>query len=272
MIVLEGRNLTLSYTTRPVIERASLAVRQGEILSLIGPNGSGKSTLLKALCRLMKPESGEVRLFGEDIWKIPTKEVAGKVAIVPQVKHVPAEVTVRDLVGFGRFPHMKFAHSMSREDEMRVEEAIATTKLEKQADRLVATLSGGERQRAWIAMALAQTPQILILDEPTTFLDISHQLEIMETICKLNRESHMTIIMVLHDINQAVRFSDTICAIKSGEIVAVEKAKELMTKERIQALFGVEGAVFEDPEHACPFFIPHRSIDKISKMTNRRQL
>ncbi len=264
MVILEGKHLTLSYAEDPVIKDASISIKSGEIVSIIGPNGSGKSTLLKSLCRLMKPRKGQTLLFGKDIWREPTKEVAKKVAILPQVKHLRADITVRQLVGFGRYPHMRFSHSLEKKDEEIIEEAICTVRLEALRDRFVGHLSGGEQQRAWIAMALAQVPEILLLDEPTTFLDISHQLEIMETIRRLNRERNMTILMVLHDVNQAVRFSDRICAIKDGEIVAFTNSDEMITKERIRELFGIEGRIYRDHENDCPFFIPTHSIERNS--------
>lgn len=260
MTILEGKKLQLSYSRTPVIEDASIAIHKGDIVSIIGPNGSGKSTLLKGLCRLMRPDTGYTLLEGKDIWKIPTREVAKEMAILPQMKHVTGDITVRELIGFGRFPHLKFGTMMSRKDEEIIDEAICTTKLELYQDRFVGSLSGGEQQRAWIAMALAQQPRVLILDEPTTFLDISHQLEIMDTIRQLNRDKEMTIIMVLHDVNQAVRFSHKICAIKGGEVIAYENSDQMITKERIRELFEIDGTVYQDLDNDCPFFIPTRPI------------
>ena len=262
MPVLEAKNLTLAYAKKPVIHDANISIRSGEIISIIGPNGSGKSTLLKALCRLMRPVQGQTLLFGEDIWKLPTKKVAQVLAILPQVKHIHSDVTVRQLVGFGRFPHSRFARPLDKKDEEIIEEAIYSVRLQDHIDRFIGHLSGGEQQRAWIAMALAQLPKIMILDEPTTFLDISHQLEIMEMLCRLNRDKDMTIIMVLHDVNQAVRFSDKICALKEGQIVAFEKADEIITEERIRELFGIEVNIYQDIHNARPFFIPHRSLSQ----------
>lgn len=259
-ILLESRALYLSYGKKQVIRDADVKIREGEIVSIIGPNGSGKSTLLKGLCRLKRPSGGSVYLGGKEIRSIPTKAVARRIAVLPQVKHVSDDITVRHLVGYGRYPHLKYGAMMRAEDEQIIDEAIAAVRLEPMRERFVGTLSGGEQQRAWIAMALAQRPEILILDEPTTFLDIAHQLEIMETITRLNRESGMTVVMVLHDVNQAVRFSHRICALKEGRIVAFDNSNRLITREMIARLFEIEGAVYRDLENDCPFYIPCKSI------------
>lgn len=262
MTVIEAKNIQLHYGKSVIIQDASLCIEKGDIVSIIGPNGSGKSTLLKGLSRLKKPSRGKTLLDGQDIWSQSTKEVAKKIAILPQVKYASSDIRVRDLVGFGRFPHLKFGSHMTKEDEDIIDEALRVTRLRDYEQRYVGNLSGGEQQRAWIAMALAQVPQILILDEPTTFLDISHQLEIMETIRELNQEKGMTIIMVLHDVNQAVRFSHKICAIKDGEVAAYENSNQMITREIIRTLFEIDGAIYEDSQHNCPFFIPSRSTQE----------
>ena len=193
-------------------------MKSGEIVTIIGANGSGKSTLLKALSRNMKPVQGTVYLDGKALLKMDTKEAARLLAVLPQIHSVPDDFTVRDLVSYGRFPHLGPAGRLGHDDFEAVEHAITMTKMEELQNRSVSTLSGGEQQRAWIAMALAQEPKILLLDEPTTFLDISHQFELLELISKLNREIGLTIMMVLHDINQAARYSHRIVALKNGKI------------------------------------------------------
>ena len=186
----------------------------------MGPNGSGKSTTLKTLARLIAPLAGAVYLNGQDIIRLPTREVARRMAILPQVHEVPAELTVLELVEQGRFPHVGALRMLRRQDDEAIEEAIRMTRLKALAHRPIDTLSGGERQRAWMALALAQRTEILLLDEPTTFLDVGHQLDLLQLVSGLNRDRGVTIVMVLHDLNHAARFSDRMIAMSDGEIVA----------------------------------------------------
>lgn len=262
MVILEGKKLCISYSKagQPVVKDACIEIEKGQIVSIIGPNGSGKSTLLKALSRLIKPDSGSCLLKGQDIWTQDTKEIAKVMAILPQVKAAQSDVTVRQLVSFGRYPHKRFGASLSSLDDKIIEDAIERTRLSRYQDQYVSNLSGGEQQRAWIAMALAQNPEVLILDEPTTFLDIAHQLEVLEAVKSLNEKDGMTIVMVLHDINQAVRYSDKICALKDGEIVAFEKSDTILTEERIRQLYEIDGQIIRDPKNSYSFYIPEKSL------------
>ncbi|HEY4544738.1 MAG TPA: ABC transporter ATP-binding protein [Tissierellaceae bacterium] len=261
MIVIKAEDVDLGYKDKVIVKNANLEINQGQIVSIIGPNGSGKSTLLKGLSRIIKPLNGRITLYDEDILSIPTREVAKKIAILPQVRNIASDVTVEKLVTYGRHPHMKFGQKLDKKNKDIVDWAIETTKLERLRKRYVNTLSGGEGQRAWIAMALAQNPKVLLLDEPTTFLDIAHQLDVLETIKKLNKELNLTVIMVLHDINQAVRYSDTICAVKDGNIVNYERSCNIITDNTIEDIFEIEGTVYKDIENDCPFFIPQRIIN-----------
>mgnify|MGYP000891466206 CR=1 FL=1 len=264
MISIEVKDVDLGYGKKKIIKDANIKIEEGSFVSIIGPNGSGKSTLLKGLCRILKPTKGNIELYGEDIFKIPTKKVAQKIAILPQVRNIASDVTVEKLVSFGRHPHLSFGERIDKDDRKIIDWAIEVTKLDSLRKRYVNTLSGGEGQRAWIAMALAQDPKVLLLDEPTTFLDISHQLDVLETIKKLNKDLGLTVVMVLHDINQAVRYSDYICAIKEGAIVKYEESHKIMSGSTLEEIFEIEGNIYRDIKNDCPFFIPQKTICKNS--------
>jgi len=222
-------------------------VGEGEVVSLIGPNGSGKSTVLKVLSRMMKSRGGTVYLDGRDIHKLPTAEVARKLSILSQNHVTPPDFTVRELVTYGRIPHQKWYETINNEDSAVVEWAISKTHMQNLAERSVNTLSGGERQRAWLALALAQQPKVLLLDEPTTFLDICHQLEVMALIQDLNAELGLTVVMVLHDINQAAAFSDRIVVIKEGRLVAEGPPLKVLTPELLRSVYRVEAEIALHP-------------------------
>ena len=256
---IEAKNLKLSYGSKVIVPDVSLLIDKPEIISIIGPNGSGKSTLLKALSRILKPVGGSVVLNGKDIQKIPTKEVARKMAVLPQTLLTPGDMTVEDLVACGRSPHRGMFAKLSEHDSFHIKEAIKLTTLENFAHRRIDTLSGGERQRAWLAMALAQKPKILMLDEPTSYLDIRHQLELMNLVKHLHQKIKITVIMVLHDLNHAARYSDRIIAVKNGEIYADGKVPDVFTTETLKYLYEVEATVMnieqEGGRHLV--FFPH---------------
>jgi iron complex transport system ATP-binding protein len=203
MLQLHSENLALAYEDTEVIRDLSLAIPTQKITALVGPNGSGKSTLLRGLARLMKPERGAVYLDGQSIHQMPTRQVARQLAVLPQRPEAPDGLTVRELVAYGRFPYQGFFGIATSDDDQLIESALELTGIQDLGDRLLGELSGGQRQLAWIAMALAQDTQLLLLDEPTTFLDMAHQLEVLEVLARLHREQRRTIVMVLHDINQA---------------------------------------------------------------------
>ena len=242
---LVAQGLALSYGPRKIIDSLELALTKPEIVSIIGPNGSGKSTLLKSLCRLLEPTGGAVYLDGKNINTMTGAEVAKTVAVMAQSATTPGGTTVQELVTMGRMPHRSFLAGMSNADKEAVEAAIAFTELEPLRHRLVHTLSGGERQRAWLAMALAQEPRILLLDEPTTYLDVHHQLELMELVVRLQRERKMLIVMVLHDLNHAARFSHRLIALKHGQIMADGPTETVFTEPIIEKLYDVKAVVMQ---------------------------
>ena len=239
-MILEAKALKLQYGVKTIIEDMSLAVERSEIISIIGPNGSGKSTLLKSLGRLLRPTKGEVFLSEADIFHMNIGDFAKKVAIVPQSATAPGDMTVYDLVAYGRMPYQKLFGDRNKADEVAIEEAMVQTGVGQMKYRRVDSLSGGERQRVWLALALAQKPEVLLLDEPTTYLDIHHQLELMHLVQRLQRLLKITVIMVLHDLNHAARFSQRLVAVKEGRIIADGKVEEVFTTETLRELYGVE--------------------------------
>lgn len=253
---LTTRRLTLAYDGACVISELNLAIPAGQITVLVGANGCGKSTLLRGLARLLKPHSGTVYLDGKSIFKLSTKEVAKHLGILPQGPVAPEGLTVRELVAQGRYPHQGWLQQWSQEDERITNQALITTDMIDLANRPLENLSGGQRQRAWIAMALAQDTQILLLDEPTTFLDLAHQIEVLDLLYDLNQSQGRTIIMVLHDLNQACRYADYLVAIAAGRIVASGKPDEVMTEEMIRQLFMLECRIVKDPVAGTPMCIP----------------
>ncbi|MCY3648353.1 MAG: ABC transporter ATP-binding protein [Acidimicrobiaceae bacterium] len=248
------------YRGHEVSRRLSLSIERGSRTALVGPNGSGKSTILKTLARLIKPLSGSVYLNGKDIGRLPTREVARRMAILPQVHEVPPELTVLELVSQGRFPHVGALRMLRHTDDEAVQEAIRLTRLEHLMDRPVDTLSGGEHQRAWMALALAQQTDLLLLDEPTTFLDVGHQLDLLGLVSRLNRDHRVTVVMVLHDLNHAARFADRMIAVLEGDVVADGPPTEVLTPGLLRECFGVEASVMEDPQTGAPMCIPHTTI------------
>lgn len=242
---LNTDNITLQYGSHTIINGLSLNLSKPEIVTIIGPNGSGKSTLLKALSRLLEPTKGTVYLNCKDINKMSTEEVAKTISVMAQSAQAPPGITVEELIRYGRMPYQGFFEGLGKKDLEAVEKAIAFTELEKFRDRPIMALSGGERQRCWLAMALAQEPEILLLDEPTTYLDVHHQLELMELVVKLHKEKAITIIMVLHDLNHAARYSERLIALKKGKIMADGPTEKVFTEATIQQLYNVEAVILQ---------------------------
>ncbi len=259
-MVIEGKEIEIGYGDKIAVHKANIKINEGEVVTIIGPNGSGKSTLIKALSRCLKLKSGSVTIDGTNINNIPTKTVAKKMAVLPQVKSVSSDITVESLVSYGRYPHLDFRNRLTKDDHEIVDWAMEKTGLTKLKDRNVMTLSGGERQRAWIAMALAQKPQVLMLDEPTTYLDISYQLEVLELVKELNQTLGITVVMVLHDLNQAARYSDNIYVLKDGHMCDYGKPNEIMKSNLLKDVFRIEADVYEDKVNQCPYFIPSKII------------
>jgi iron complex transport system ATP-binding protein len=253
---LRTERLRLAYPGRIVVDELDLDLPTGRITAIVGANACGKSTLLRALARLMSPAAGCVRLDGEAIHSLPTRQVARQVGILPQSPVTPAGLTVVDLVSRGRSPHQTWWQQWSAADEAAVGAALAATGMTGLAHRPVDELSGGQRQRAWIAMAVAQETPVLLLDEPTTFLDLSHQIDVLDLVVDLNRRDGRTVVMVLHDLNQAGRYADHLVAMKSGRIVAQGDPAAVITPEVVADVFDVECQVTRDPISGTPLIIP----------------
>ncbi|MCB5281473.1 MULTISPECIES: ABC transporter ATP-binding protein [unclassified Arthrobacter] len=260
MATLQTSGLTLKYDHRTVIEGLSTEIPEGRVTMIVGANACGKSTLLRGLARLLKPAAGTVTLDGRDIHRRRAREVARTLGLLPQHPTAPAGITVRDLVGRGRYPHQGFfrsgATAGSVDDKRAVQQAMAATETLELAGRNVDELSGGQRQRVWIAMALAQETEVLLLDEPTTYLDLTHQLEVLDLITDLNRRRGTTVAIVLHDLNLAARYADHIIAMKDGRIVAEGAARAVVTEELVREVFGLASRVLPDPVSGAPLIIP----------------
>lgn len=253
---LTTRKLTLAYDRATIIKELNVEIPAHQITALVGPNGCGKSTLLKGLARLLKPQSGMVYLDGVAITKLSTKAVAKQLGMLPQSPNAPEGLTVRELVAQGRYPHQSWFQQWSKEDEQFTEQALAITGMLELADRPLDNLSGGQRQRAWIAMALAQNTEILLLDEPTTFLDLAHQIEVLDLLYDLNQTQGRTIIMVLHDLNQACRYANYLVVMRQGYIYAQGAPAEVMTEGMVREVFGLESRIVPDPVAGTPMCIP----------------
>ena len=254
---LETRDLTLAYDERLIVERLNLSLQSGKITTIIGANGCGKSTILRSLARLLKPRAGACLLDGRAIHSLPSREVAKRLAILPQSPSAPEGVSVEALAWFGRYPHQGFMQARSREDAKIVDRALEQTRMTEFRNRPLETLSGGQRQRAWIAMALAQNTAILLLDEPTTYLDLKHQLEVLQLLEELNADSQQTVVMVLHDLNQAARYSHELIAVQAGRVVAQDVPEHVLTLELLRSVFGLEAHLIRDPTSGKPHVIPY---------------
>ena len=252
-------NLNVNYCEKEILKDVSFQVKSGEVITIIGPNGSGKSTLIKALSRCLRPVKGNIFFDKNNINTINTKEIARKLSVLPQEKNISLDISVEELVSYGRFPHLNFGGKLKKEDNDIISWAMEKTRLENMRKRLVHTLSGGERQRAWIAMSLAQKPQVMILDEPTTYLDISYQLEILELIKELNDTLGITVIMVLHDLNQASRYSDKIMVIDRGEIYQYAEPNKIINKSLLHNIFKIDTDIYKDEINKCMYFIPNKT-------------
>lgn len=256
MTTLRAEALSLAYEKTMVIDGLQLTIPTGRITALVGRNGSGKSTLLRALARLLKPQGGAVFLDNVSIFTMSTKEVARQLGILPQSPTAPEGVTVRELVAQGRYPHQRWLQRWSQDDEQLVERALAATNMTSLADRPLETLSGGQRQKAWIAMALAQETAFMLLDEPTTFLDIAHQMEVLDLLYDLNAAEGRTIVMVLHDLNQACRYAHHLVALRDGGVAAEGAPSEVVTEDLVRSVFGIDCRIVADPVAGTPLCVP----------------
>jgi iron complex transport system ATP-binding protein len=261
---LSAQDLTIGYDKKMISEHLDLEVPEGRLTAIIGPNACGKSTLLRALSRLLRPQSGAVLLDGRDIHAQPAKQVARRLGLLPQSSVAPDGITVADLVARGRFPHQTLIRQWSAADEAAVVAAMAATGVTDLSGESVDTLSGGQRQRVWVAMVLAQQTPIVLLDEPTTFLDIAHQIELLELCVRLNREQRSTMVAVLHDLNQASRYADHIVVLKAGRIVAQGDPRAVITAELIEDVFGLGCRIIDDPETHTPLVIPRSGMVRLT--------
>ncbi|WP_210649541.1 ABC transporter ATP-binding protein [Nocardioides sp. SYSU D00065] len=253
---LRASDLTLGYTDTAVVQGLDLAVPHGRITVIVGANACGKSTLLRGMARLLRPHSGSVLLDGEAIHRLPTKQVARTLGLLPQNPVAPEGVTVVDLVGRGRHPHHGAFGRWTSEDDDAVAEALTLTDTLGLAHRVVDELSGGQRQRVWIAMALAQGTDLLLLDEPTTYLDVAHQVEMLDLLADLNARRGTTIVMVLHDLNLSARYADHLVALHTGRIVAEGTPHEVVTEDVVRTVFGLDNRVIDDPVSHTPMVVP----------------
>ncbi|MFD4990046.1 ABC transporter ATP-binding protein [Streptomyces sp. NPDC058374] len=253
---LTAEGLTLGYADRVVIDSLDLVVPPGRITVIVGANACGKSTLLRSMSRLLAPRQGRVVLDGREVHRFPAKELARTLGLLPQSPLAPEGITVSDLVGRGRHPHQGVFSRWSAQDDAAVASALEATQTEELADRAVDELSGGQRQRVWIAMALAQQTDLLLLDEPTTFLDVSHQIEVLDLLTDLNASRGTTVVMVLHDLNLAARYADHLIALAEGRLHAHGTPAEVLTEETVRVVFGLESRIIEDPVSGRPLMLP----------------
>lgn len=258
--MISASNLKVGYEDKIIIENLNLEINKGEVVSIIGPNGCGKSTLLKTLSRMIKPLSGEVFLEGKRIKDLKGKLIAQKVCLLSQHNNAPMDLTVGELVYFGRIPHKKWFETKTNNDKEIVDWAIENTGLSKYKKTPIGALSGGERQRAYIAQALCQKPDILLLDEPTTYLDISYQLELMELVREINEKFKITIVMVLHELNQASKYSDRLIIMKDGQIISDGRPNDVVSKDIIKKVYKIECDIDNDPQSNKPRIHPIKTI------------
>lgn len=253
---LEASSLSVGYGERQVVDSLDLSIIDGTVTAVIGPNGCGKSTLLKALGRLLPARSGAVLLDGKQIDSMSTRDVARVLGMLPQAPSAPEGLTVADLVARGRHPHQAWYRQWSSDDAAAVDAALAMTGILDLAERTVDELSGGQRQRAWISMALAQGTDLLLLDEPTTYLDLAHQIDVLDLVQELHSSMGRTVVMVLHDLNLAARYADTVVAMRDGRIVAQGAPGQVLTEQMLLEVFGLDARVVEDPVSGTPLVVP----------------
>jgi iron complex transport system ATP-binding protein len=270
VVSLSTENLQIGYGDKTIVENLNLHINKGEITTIIGANGCGKSTILKTLARVHAATSGIVYLDGKMIHKVPTKEIARKMAVLPQSPEAPNGLTVYELISFGRSPHQSGFGRLTDKDRQVIEWALEVTGLSLFADHPVDALSGGQRQRAWIAMAIAQETDLLLLDEPTTYLDMAHQLEILQLLEKLNKEQNRTIVMVIHDLNHASRFSHQMVALCKGNIVKEGSAEEVMTPDVLKTVFQIDAEIVKDPRTKKPVCLCYDLIQKEPELEHRK--
>lgn len=257
---IKTENLSISYGDLDIVKDLNLNIPKGKITTIIGSNGCGKSTILKTIARILKPKSGSILINGKDIQGLSSKTIAKQMAVLPQSPLAPNGLTVGELVAYGRFPHQSGFGKLMAKDIEKIDWALKIIGMQQYKDRPIETLSGGQRQRVWIAMALAQETEILLLDEPTTYLDLAHQLEILQLLDDLNKSQGQTIVMVIHDLNNAARFADYMVGIKDGNIVCKGTPNEIMTKDNLRKIFNIDAIVINEPINNKPVCITYNLI------------
>ncbi|WP_252241925.1 ABC transporter ATP-binding protein [Clostridium sp. ZBS18] len=260
MNCISTKNLNISYGNLDIVKNLNLDIPKGKITTIIGSNGCGKSTILKTIARIIQPKSGDIYVNDKNMKEQNPNDLAKTMAVLPQSPTAPSGLTVEELIAYGRFPHQKGFGKLKKEDKHIVTWALKSTGIEEFRDRPMEDLSGGQRQRAWIAMALAQQTDILILDEPTTYLDLAHQLEVLKLLEKLNKNQGTTIVMVIHELNNAARFADHMIGVKKGEVVCQGSAYEVMTKENLRELFNIDAEIVSDPRTKKPVCITYDMV------------
>lgn len=266
---LSAENVTLAYDQRVIAEQLSVQIPDNSFTVIVGPNACGKSTLLRALSRMLRPQQGRVLLDGQLIQSMPAKKVARTLGLLPQSSIAPDGITVGDLVGRGRYPHQGLLRQWSAEDERVVQESMARTGVGDLADRHVDELSGGQRQRVWIAMALAQQTPLLLLDEPTTYLDIHHQIDVLDLCAELHEEHGRTLVAVLHDLNHAARYATHLIALREGQVVAEGAPRDIVTAGLVEEVFGLRCQIIDDPETGTPLIVPAARRSRSAAATGR---
>ncbi|MBW9145566.1 ABC transporter ATP-binding protein [Clostridium sp. CM028] len=257
---IKTENLSISYGDFDIVKNLNLNIPKGKITTIIGSNGCGKSTILKTIARILKPKSGVIYINDNDIQDLSSNFISKEMAVLPQSPQAPNGLTVGELVAYGRFPHQSGFGKLTSQDKEKIDWSLKIIGMQEFKDRPIETLSGGQRQRVWIAMALAQETEILLLDEPTTYLDLAHQLEILQLLESLNKTQGQTIVMVIHDLNNAARFADYMVGIKDGNIVCTGSPKEIMTKDNLRKIFNIDAVVINEPLNNKPVCITYNLI------------
>lgn len=261
--ILRVEELSSGYEKQTVFTNLNTSIKKGKITTIIGPNGCGKSTLLKTIGRIIHQKNGKVFLQEEDMMSMPTKAIAKRLAMLSQSPVAPAQLKVDELISYGRFPHRKNIGTLSKKDIEVIEWAMTVTKTIEYRNREINQLSGGQRQKVWLAMALAQETEILLLDEPTTYLDMAHQLEMLKIVEQLNKKHQCTVVMVLHDINHAARFSHELIAMRGGEIITTGTPKEILTKEVMKKVFQIDAKIMFDEETEAPVCYGYETLEEV---------
>lgn len=260
MNCIKTKDLNISYGNLDIVKDLNLEIPKGKITTIIGANGCGKSTILKTLARIIKPKSGSIYINDKELNSQDSRELAKAMAVLPQSPQAPNGLTVEELISYGRFPHQKGFGKLKDEDKDIIDWALEKTRISEFRDRPIEALSGGQRQRAWIAMALAQETDILLLDEPTTYLDLAHQLEVLKLLEELNKKEGRTIVMVIHELNNAARFADHMIGVKKGKIVCQGTAHEVMTKENLKEIFNIDAEIVNEPKSGKPVCITYDMV------------